>query len=102
MSSTLPKLVVALCTNFDAWIVGSAADPSNDNPRDIDVLVPIYSWGQACHLIPKNAKVNSLGGWKCFDDIEIDIWPGDLGWLMQSSRSKYAWHPRSGIRLQKV
>jgi len=38
-------------------------------------------------LIPKDAKPNTFGGWKfnvMMDgyQITIDVWPGDLGWLM--------------------
>lgn len=103
MSSTLPPLAIALTHNFDAWIVGSAAAPDALNPRDIDIIVPHYEWNRAAHLIPKDAKVNSFGGFKCVQDgIEMDVWPGDLGWLMQRPKACWAWHPASGVRLCKV
>ena len=102
MSTTLPKLVIALTHNCDAWIVGSSADPSVESPRDWDVIVPFNCWGLAAHLIPRDAKCNTFGGWKCDSDgVEVDVWPGDLGWLMQHPKAKYAWHPRSGCRLKK-
>lgn len=101
--SNYPPLVLALTHHHDAWIVGSAADPSNTTPRDIDVLVPLQNWQQASALIPKDAKVNSFGGWKCVvDEIEVDVWPGDLGWLMRSPKSKYALHLSTGVRLQRI
>ena len=103
MSSTLPKLVIALTHNHDAWIVGSAADPDNLSPRDYDVIVPHYEWGKAAHLVPKTAQVNSFGGWKvCDGGVSIDIWPGDLGWLLQRPKCRFAWHPASGTRIKKI
>lgn len=105
MACCLPKLVLALTHNHDAWIVGSAADPHEIEPRDYDVLVPFYEWGPASALIPGDARVNSFGGWKCVSDgVEVDVWPGDpgdLGWLMQRVRAQWAWHPKSGVRLEK-
>ena len=103
MASQYPPLVLAMTNIHDGWIVGSAADPSVHKPRDIDIIISFTNWQQACVLIPKNAKVNSFGGWKCKDrGIIIDIWPGDLGWLMQYHRSQWAYHPRTGIRLQRI
>lgn len=37
-----PRFVVALTNQFDAWIIGSAADPNNNNPRDFDVVVSMH------------------------------------------------------------
>lgn len=104
MSSTLPKLVIALCNNHDAWIVGSSARPDAVHPvRDYDVQVTFSEWGKAAHLIPRDAVPNSFGGWKCKSDgIEVDVWPGELGWLMQNSRAVWAWHPSSDVRLTKA
>lgn len=103
MSKSLPTLVLALTHNHDAWIVGSAADPANTDPRDYDVIVPFYEWGKAAHLIPKDATVNSFGGFKCTsDNAKIDVWPGDLGWLMQRPKTSFVWHPATNIRFQKV
>lgn len=102
MSSTLPKLVLSLTHNFDAWIVGSAADPANTSPRDYDVLVPFSQWGPASQLIPRDAVPNSFGGWKCQSDgKEVDVWPGELGWLMTKPKAKYVWHPASDTRYQR-
>lgn len=100
--SNLPKLALALTHHHDAWIVGGAADPENGTPRDIDIIVPLSSWQPASSLIPRDAKVNSFGGWKCIDEgVTIDVWPGDLGWLMQHPKAQWAFHPRSGTRLKK-
>jgi len=102
MSSSLPKIVIALTHNHDAWIVGSAADPDNKTPRDYDVQVPFSEWGKAAHLIPAHSRVNTFGGWKCTSEgVEIDVWPGELGWLLQRPKCNWAWHPASGIRVQK-
>ncbi len=103
MSITVPELVAKLTCSFDAWIVGSAADPENKDPRDYDVLVPFREWQKASQLIPKDAKRNSLGGFKCIsDNKEVDVWPGDLDFVLKSSKLKWAYHPFSGIRITKV
>jgi hypothetical protein len=53
-------------------------------------------------LIPNDAKSNHFGGWKCISEgIEVDVWTGDLGFLMKSPLSTYVWHPQSGIRYKK-
>lgn len=103
MSSSLPKTILAWTTNFQAWIVGSAADPSNKNPRDYDVIVPYSEWGRASHLIPKDAKVNSFGGWKFYDEdyqCEIDVWPGELSFILLYYNAEWAWQPHYGKRFQ--
>lgn len=102
MSHSMPKLVCDLTNSHDAWIVGSAADPSNTSPRDFDIQVPYSQWGPASKLIPMDAKPNTFGGWKCISEgVEVDVWPGELGWLMQHPKAKFAYHPRSGTRLRK-
>jgi len=102
MSSKYPKLVLDMTHAHDAWIVGSAADPNNENPRDYDVIVPHSEWQKACMLIPSNAKPNHFGGWKCIsEEIEVDVWPGDLGWIMQRPQLLYVYHLSSGIRWTK-
>lgn len=99
----LPAIVKKLTHGFDAWVVGSAADPNNDDPKDYDVQVPFSTWGQACLLIPKDAVPNSFGGFRFEDDgMSIDVWPGELGWIFQRPACKWAWHPASGIFITKV
>lgn len=98
-----PPLVSQLTRLHDAWIVGSAAKKETDLSavRDWDVLVPFTHWQQAAALIPKDAKPNTFGGWKCTSGgAVIDVFPGDLGELM-AAPCKYAWHPKSGTRLTK-
>jgi hypothetical protein len=102
MSSQFGNIVNGLTHNHDAWVVGSAADPENKNPRDIDIMVPYSSWGPASSLIPKDAKVNSFGGWKFTEQgVEVDVWPGELSWILQRPRTKFVWHPKTGIRFQR-
>lgn len=85
--NTLPHLVRLLCLNHEAWIVGGGArvlaglEPGP--PRDFDVLVPHWQWGPASKLIPRGSPANSFGGFKVTaDGIEIDVWQGDIGWLL--------------------
>lgn len=102
MAHSLPALVCKLTHAHEAWIVGSAADPKTDHtlPRDYDVLVPFSHWQEAAMLIPPDAKPNTFGGWKCKSEgQEVDVWPGDLGWLLTNSAAKWAWHLRTGCRV---
>lgn len=102
MSSTLPPIVAQLTHNFDAWIVGSAADPATQQPRDWDVLVPFHEWHRAVACVPSSAQPNCFGGWKFESNGQsIDVWPGDLSWLMQRPQARWAWHPKSGTRIAK-
>ena len=104
MSHVLPALVSKIVFAHEAWIVGSAAKPSVDfkKVRDYDVLVPYSHWQQACMLIPSDAKPNTFGGFKFMSEgREVDCWPGDLGWLMVNSCSKWAWHPRTNARWRR-
>lgn len=99
MASKYPKLVLALTHAHDAWIVGSGADPDNEIPRDYDVVVPFSNWQEASMLIPMDAAPNHFGGWKCMSEqVEVDVWPGDIGWIMQRPQMKYIYHLKSGKR----
>lgn len=105
----VPQIVAQLTHGFEAWVVGSAARKDTDlsKVRDFDILVPFSQWVGAAMLIPADAKPNTFGGWKFNTvmngyQIVIDVWPGDLGWLMCNDMAKAAWHPRSGARLVKV
>jgi hypothetical protein len=104
-SYSLPRIAIKLSHIHEAWVVGSAADPSKDPAfcRDIDILVPLTEWRQAALLIPPDAKPTMFGGWKFTSDgREVDVWPGELSWLMTNAKAKWAWHVKSGIRLHKI
>lgn len=100
---TMPEAVCKLCYSADAWVVGSAADPANTDPRDWDIAVPFREWHVASSLIPADAKVNSFGGWEFFSEgKEVDVWPCDMSRLMTYSLVKFLWHPKSGKRFSCV
>lgn len=93
-----PDLVRKLVSVCDAWIVGSAC--SQEKPRDYDVYIPMKYWKEACRLIPKKVKVNTLGGFKCMSDgCEVDVWTGDINDFLSSNYFKEAYHPESGIHI---
>lgn len=81
--SLLPHLIKSFCYPFESWIVGGGAkyllDIQKDLPRDWDILIPFWQWGNACRIIPEGSKTNSFGGIKIEN---IDIWGGDIGWFM--------------------
>lgn len=104
MSHIIPSLVCKLAYGHDAWVVGSAAQPNINysKVRDYDVMIPYEHWRTAAMLIPRDAAPNTFGGWKCQSDgVEVDVWPGDLSWLMVNHAARWAWHPRSDTRLTK-
>lgn len=92
----------------NAWIVGSAANLDNENPRDYDVLVPFSNWSTASTLIPRSAIPNIFGGWKFIDegkvkgvfDTIVDVWPGDLSEFLTIDMVKFIWHPRTNRRFK--
>jgi len=99
---TLPSLVTKACYNCEAWIVGSAANPNNIEPRDYDVIVPYSHWHSVAIMLPDDVKKNTFGGWKCVSEgKEVDIWPGELSWILTNKICEWAWHPRTDTRIRK-
>ena len=96
----LPKVVMRLTHNFDAWIVGGAAAPIPKEGCDIDVLIPFHRWHEASIITNDiDITINSFGGYRFESEGKsIDMWPGDLSWILQRPKLKYAWHPASGRR----
>lgn len=96
--SFLPKLVYQLCVR-GALLAGSRAFKEALHPfcegvecNDYDLLVPYEKWNDINLLIPKNAVVNSFGGWKFktkdFEgrEVEVDVWPDDpMNYLRKAS-----------------
>lgn len=98
----LPPMVRSFCYNNDGWIVGSAAlyllGLKEDDPRDYDILIPFYMWGQACRSVPVGTPANSFGGFKMTDGgIVIDVWCGDIGWFLGNvpDTPSYAVNPKA-------
>lgn len=84
--AALPALVRCFCFNNEGWVVGSGAlwllNLKDDEPRDYDIIVPFYQWGNACRVIPEGSPTNSHGGIKITtDSVKIDVWCGDIGWF---------------------
>lgn len=80
----MPSLVKTACFNYEGWVVGGGAEFLIGNikePKDWDVIVPVTKWEHIFPIVPyKFAEVNTFGGFKVLEnDIEIDIWPEDLG-----------------------
>lgn len=97
----------AFCYIFDAWIVGGGANYIAGKdlrvPKDIDILIPLNKWVEACKIIPKDSKINSFGGAKFIDSngIIIDVWTDDLGAVMMNTPHKpVAYQPKKQIYLK--
>ncbi len=99
-----PDLVTKLTTICRGWIVGGAANPYDQTPpKDFDIYIPMKYWLEASNLIPKDAKINRMGGFKCKSEgFEIDVWTGDMNDFVASEYFKFAYHPQTGIRIMKT
>ena len=91
------------CMLLDAWVVGSSAqlhEPS-DEPRDVDIVVPLSRWHEIGPYIPGTATPTLYGGRRFeAEGTQIDIWPDDIGRLITAKQFKAAWHPKSGVRIE--
>jgi len=95
-----PDLVVKLVYSCNGWVFGSACE--TDNPRDYDVFIPLSYWRRATMLIPKDAKINSMGGFKCLSEgKEVDVWTGEMSDMLASRFFKCAYHPITDIKIKK-
>ena len=99
--SRYPDLVTKLTNLCGGWIVGSSADPAVTEPRDYDVYIPMKSWLEACNYIPKDAKINRMGGFKCISEgKEVDVWTGDISDFL-TDYFTFAYQPKSGVRIKR-
>lgn len=90
----LGTISTQLCWLFDGIIIGGGAEYVSDDefkgekPKDIDIIIPLHHWIKACKLIPKDAKVNSFGGFKFQDgEFEVDVWADDAMQVLMESKS---------------
>lgn len=98
-----PELVTKLTTLCSGWLVGSSANWTVKEPRDYDVYIPIKYWAEASNFIPRDAKINRMGGFKCLSEgIEVDVWTGDVNDFLASNYFTFAYHPMSGVRISRV
>ena len=93
----MPKLIKNLCMIHRAMIIGGAANPENNEPpRDYDIIIPFSKWKQIMIFIPADATPNSYGGWKFkTEGTEVDIWPGEVDWIMENPLLEWIWIPAS-------
>lgn len=86
----LPRTARQLCWNYDGIIVGGYVKyllGESEDAKDIDIIVPLHKWPEACRLIPGIARANSFGGFKFKElGVEMDVWPGDA---LQTLREQY-------------
>ncbi len=88
----LPTTIAVLCRS-GAYIVGSYANcliGTRKEFKDYDLIVPPEKWYVVSLLIPKDAKINSYGGWK-FTDLDnnnIDIWPSSIEQYLRHYKGK--------------
>lgn len=98
----LTPFVCKVCTYYDAWVVGGAALPGAKEIRDIDIVIPFEHWNQAVLLVPKDAVMNTFGGYKFLEGgIEIDVWPDNIGKLLTLSQFTNFWNPIKSLRWNK-
>lgn len=98
-----PELVTKLTTLCSGWLVGSSANPNETEPRDYDIYIPVKYWLEASNYIPKDAKINRMGGFKCISDgIEVDVWTGDMNDFLASNYFNFAYQPKTGVRIGRL
>ncbi len=98
-----PKIVTKLTTLCNGWLVGSSADINNENPKDYDVFIPIDKWLEASNYIPQDAKINRMGGFKVLcEGVEVDIWTGKMEDFLASNYFKFAYNPKTGVRIARI
>jgi hypothetical protein len=120
-------LLWLLCDTYDGWVIGSAADPSKENPRDFDVVLTQANYEFASKEVYElwlakklcRVKPNYFGGWKVqtlkpprkgedeFETepeikLELDFWAASIQDLMIKDMCNFAWHPKSGTRWAKT
>lgn len=93
-------LVNKLTTICDGWLIDSGAERPFKRPRDYGVFIPLSKWREACAIIPKDARVNKLGRFKCISEgIEVDVWTGEMNSLLASNYFRCAYHPQTGVKI---
>jgi len=96
-----PELVTKLTTICSAWIVGGAIN--SDSIKDYDLFIPMKYWREACALIPKDANINRMGGFKCIsENIEVDVWTGFMSDFLASNYFLKAYHPQTGVLIERT
>jgi hypothetical protein len=92
-----------VCSLSSSWIVGSAADPFNPKPKDVDIAVPFNEWKKIGVCIPKEARPTLFGdGWKFISDgTEVNIWPDDIVNIFQCAKCDWMWQPIKDIRIRR-
>ena len=88
----VPTTVAILCRS-GAYIVGGYANyliGKRKEFKDYDLIVPPDKWYIVSLLIPKDAKINSYGGWKFIDKEgnNIDIWPSSIEQYLRQYKGK--------------
>ena len=94
-----------LCWVFNGIVIGSVATlvatqqgdlHRKDIPADIDIIIPLDQWPQACRLIPEKARANRFGGFKFSDGGKsTDVWPEDALRAAIAAGCEYLWVPRT-------
>ncbi len=98
----LPRIARLICGQYNAWLVGSSADPNNNKPKDYDIAVSFSDWPKVALLIPKDARPTLYGGWKFISDKkEVDVWPAEIIDIFLCSKCDWMWQPQYNVRIKK-
>lgn len=86
----LPPTARKFCWNYDGVIIGGYVKfllGEAESAKDLDIIIPLHKWPEACRLVPTGSKSNCFGGFKFREgNIEVDVWPGDA---LQTLREQY-------------
>lgn len=108
MSKQKPYIILGpsarkLCWNYDGVVIGGAVNfflGETEELKDIDIIVPLAKWPEACRMIPMGAVANAFGGFKYKEGkYSYDVWPGDVAQtlLENYARKIKAYCPRTGV-----
>lgn len=107
---SLPNLIKSILLTSEGWLVGSG--PENmiygGHTRDYDILVPSRELYQitCAQLRTYDPKVslNTFGGLKFkLNNLEIDLWPEELGhFIMTAIKCKYAYNLKRSKLIEQL
>lgn len=100
---SFPRGIVRLLESAPVWVLGSAADPDNPNPKDVDIVVPPAHWKAVALHFPKTVETNKHGGLRFeIEGVQVDIIASSFEEMMAKGVSPYVYCPKMGVRYKRL
>ncbi len=108
--SNLHPLIRTLLFVHDGYVVGSYAKyligDTDQEPKDIDIIIPLSKWSLAMKSIPKGSLTNTYGGVKISPvcaGISCDVWSQDISDFLNNMTTEHPiLHPKTNTSLMVV